>query len=65
MMTEGCFSMGAAERERSHLIRATVECCLEQREAAERAGVDVRQFKRLVLMWKQDGDAGLVSRRRG
>ena len=64
-MTEGCFLMSADERERSHLIRATVEGCLGQREAAERAGVSPRHFKRLVRSWRQDGDAGLVSRQRG
>lgn len=57
--------MSADERERSHLIRATVEKRLGQREAAERAGVSPRHFKRLVRSWKQDGDAGLVSRQRG
>jgi hypothetical protein len=64
-MAEGCLLMSADERDRLHLIRATVEKTLGQREASERAGVSVRQFKRLVRAWKQDGDAGLVSRQRG
>lgn len=64
-MAEGCLLMSADERNRSHLIRETVEKKLRQREAAERLGVSTRQFKRLVRAWKQDGDAGLVSRQRG
>ncbi len=38
---------------------------LSQRQASERLGIGVRQFKRLVRSWKQQGDAGLVSRQRG
>lgn len=64
-MSEGLLLMSSAERERLSLIRATVAKRLGQREAAERAGVSVRHFKRLVRAWKQHGDTGLVSRQRG
>jgi transposase len=64
-MRERCLLMSVSERDRSHLIRRTVEKSLGQREAAERLGLSVRQFKRLVHAWKRDGDGGLVSRRRG
>ena len=64
-MTEGCLLMSALERERSALIRATVGKRLGQRDAAERADVSVRRFKRFVRCWKLGGDAGLVSRQRG
>ena len=57
--------MSAVERDRAHVIRQTQEKQLRQREAAERLGIGVRQFKRLVRSWKQQGDAGLVSRQRG
>lgn len=57
--------MSANERERSHLIRQAVEGLLCQKQAAERLGVSVRQFKRLVRRWKDAGDAGVVSRQRG
>ena len=57
--------MSADERERSHLVRQCVEGRLGQREASERLGIGVRQFKRLVQSWRQSGDAGLVSRQRG
>jgi transposase len=64
-MAGGFLEMSLDERERSHLVRACVEARMGQREASERLGIGVRQFKRLVRAWKQDGDAGLVSRQRG
>ncbi len=57
--------MSIVERERSHLVRQTQENQLSQRQASERPGISVRQLKRLVRSWKQQGDAGLVSRQRG
>jgi transposase len=64
MAAEGLW-MSDEERERSHLVRQTQEKQLSQRQASERLGIGVRQFKRLVRSWKQQGDAGLVSRQRG
>jgi len=64
-MAEGYLLMSAEERERLHLIRRTVEKTLSQRDAAERLGICVRQFKRLVQAWRRDGDGGLLSRQRG
>jgi len=64
-MVEGVLSMSVAERERAYLVRAYLEHRLCQREASERLGIGVRQFKRLVRSWKAEGDAGLVSRQRG
>ena len=57
--------MSIVERERSHLVRRTEGKQLSQRQASERRGISVRQLKRLVRSWKQQGDAGLVSRQRG
>jgi len=57
--------MSGKERDLGYLIRQTVGHRLSQREAAERLGISVRQFKRLIRSWKQDGDAGLLSRQRG
>jgi transposase len=62
---EGYLVTSGKERERSHLIRRTIEKTLGQREAAERLGLSVRQFKRLVRSWKRHGDAGLLNRQRG
>ena len=64
-MAEGFLEMSAAERERSHLVRQCVEGRLGQREASERLGIGLRQFKRLVRSWRRNGDAGLVSAQRG
>jgi transposase len=64
-MVEGALLMSEKERERSHVIRQAVEHHVSQREAAERLGMCVRQFKRLVQRWRREGDAGLVSRQRG
>jgi transposase len=64
MAAEGLW-MSNVERERSHLVRQTQEKHLSQRQASERLGIGIRQFKRLVRSWKQQGDAGLVSRQRG
>jgi len=64
MAAEGLW-MSIEERERSHLVRQTQAKQLSQRQASERLGIGVRQFKRLVRSWKQQGDAGLVSRQRG
>jgi len=57
--------MSGEERDCSFLVREAVACRVGQRAASERLGIGVRQFKRLVRAWKQDGDAGLVSRQRG
>jgi transposase len=57
--------MSAKERERCHVVRQSVEGLLGQREASDRLAIGVRQFKRLVRRWREAGDAGLVSRRRG
>lgn len=64
-MTEGLLLMSVEERERSHVVRQAIECHLSQQECAERLGIGVRQFKRLVRAWRRDGAAGLVSRQRG
>jgi transposase len=64
-VAEGLLLMSAQERDRSHVVRQAVEHHLSQQEGAERLGIGVRQFKRLVRAWKQAGAAGLISRQRG
>lgn len=58
-------TMSGKERERAFLVRQAIEGGLSQRQAAERLGIGVRQFKRLVRAWRVSGDGGLVSRQRG
>ena len=62
---DGALVMSRSERERLHVVRQAAEGGLGQREASERLGIGVRQFKRLVRVWRGEGDAGLVSRQRG
>jgi transposase len=57
--------MSGEERDRAFLVLQAIEGRLSQREASERLGIGVRQFKRLVRNWRSGGDAGLVSRQRG
>ena len=64
-MREGILGMSASERDRASLVRRHVEEGLSQREASERLGIGVRQFKRLVRDWRREGDAGMMSRQRG
>jgi transposase len=64
-MAEGILSMSQTERDRAFVVRQCVDGRLSQREASERLGIGVRQIKRLVRTWRRDGDAGLISRRRG
>jgi transposase len=64
-MAEGDLLMSGSERDRAHVVRQALDHHLGQREASERLGISVRQFKRLVRSWREAGDAGLVSRQRG
>ena len=64
-MSGGVVAMSALERERACLVRQAVRGELSQREASDRLGICVRQFKRLVRAWRSQGDTGLVSRQRG
>jgi transposase len=64
-MSGRVLAMSASERERACLVRQAVRGEVGQREGAERLGIGVRQFKRLVRAWRSQGDSGLVSRQRG
>ena len=57
--------MSGKEVDRLSLVRKLEAKRLRQREAAEQLGLSVRQVKRLLRRYRQDGAAGLVSRRRG
>lgn len=64
-MAETGLCMSDGERDRAYLVRQTIEGRLSQREASERLGISVRQFKRLVHRVRAEGDGGVVSRQRG
>ena len=57
--------MSARERERAVVMRALDEGRLSQADGAAQLGIGVRQAKRLLRSWRQQGDSGLVSRQRG
>jgi transposase len=58
-------AMSGAERERVDVLRRVLRGELRQVRAAELLGVGVRQAKRLVRGYRCDGEASVVSRRRG
>ena len=53
------------EVDRLGVIREVVGKHLRQREAGERVGLSVRQVKRLLRRYREEGARGLRSRRRG
>ena len=58
-------AMSAGELERVVVIRRVVGRELDQARAAELLDIGVRQVKRLIRAYRQRGDRGLVSARRG
>ena len=57
--------MTRKELERARIIHAVIEKQLTQREAALRLALSVRQIKNLVRRYREQGEAGLISRHRG
>lgn len=64
-MTEEHITMSHKELDRLEIIQAVAGKQLKQLEAARQSGLSVRQIKRLVRRYRDEGAAGLVSRRRG
>lgn len=64
-MAEGILGMSSVERERLVSVSQVASGRLRQGVAAERLGICVRQVKRLLRAYRDRGDAGLVSLRRG
>lgn len=58
-------SLSIGERDRLVLLRQVAEGTLSVRRAAERAGLSVRQFRRLVRRFEAEGDGAVVHRGRG
>jgi Helix-turn-helix domain len=57
--------MSAKERDRLAVIRQVADRKMKQGRAGELLDLEVRQVKRLVRAYRQRGDRGLVSGRRG
>lgn len=64
-MSEGLIALSHRELDRLGVIEAVAQGRRRQREAADELGLSVRQLKRLVRRYRDDGAAGLASRRRG
>jgi transposase len=64
-MSGDVLAMSAKERDRAAVIRRVVAGEVGQARAAELLSLGVRQIKRLVRDYRAQGDAGLVSARRG
>ena len=58
-------ALSGAERERLDVLRRMMPGELRQACAAELLGIGVRQVKRLVRSYRCEGEASVVSRRRG
>lgn len=64
-MTEEHITMSHKEVDRLGVIQAVARKQLKQREAARQLGLSVRQVKRLVRRYRDQGAGGLVSGHRG
>ncbi len=58
-------ALSGAERERLNVLRRRMRGELRHARAGELLGVGVRQVKRLVRGYRCEGEASVVSRRRG
>lgn len=63
--TYGWVTMSMRELDRLKVIEAIIEGRLKPAAAAQRLRLTTRQVHRLVLRYREDGPAGLTSRRRG
>ena len=64
-MGGGTELMSRKEVQRLTVLQRVLEEGLEQARAAQQLGLSVRQVKRLCRRLREEGAAGLISRRRG
>jgi len=57
--------MSHKELDRLQIIHESVKRHITQEQAAVRIGISIRQVKRLVHRYRNEGPVGLISRRRG
>jgi len=62
---EDLLMMKPREIKRLHLIHQALEKKINQRQAAELAGLSSRQMRRLMKRIEQEGDRGILHRKRG
>lgn len=65
MVGTGTITMSTSEIDRLKVIQAIVDGTLKPMQAAQRLGLTTRQVQRLVNRYRDDGAAGIVSRKRG
>lgn len=65
MAGTGTITMSASEIDRLKVVQAVVDGNLKPMQAAQRLGLTTRQVQRLVNRYRDDGAAGIVSRKRG
>ena len=65
MVGTGAITMSVGEIDRLKVVQAIVDGNLKPMQAALRLGLTTRQVQRLVNRYRDDGAAGLVSRKRG
>jgi transposase len=65
MMQGGLLTMSTEELDRLSIVQKIVDKRLTQVVAAQQLGLTVRQIKRLIKKYKQNGAEGLVSKKRG
>ena len=57
--------MTSKELARKKEVERALDHRITQKEAAERLGISERQFRRILRRYRQEGDGGLVSQKRG
>src|SRR5215475_2163281 len=62
---EDILLMRPREWKRLHLIHQALEKKINQKQAAELAGLSTRQMRRLMKRVREEGDRGIWHRRRG
>lgn len=65
MPVTGMITMSMREIDRLKIIQAIVDGNLKPIRAAERLQITMRQVRRLVSRYREEGTVGLVSKRRG
>lgn len=64
-MIKETVTMSHKELGRLQIIQESINRHITQEQAAARIGISIRQVKRLVQRYRNEGPSGLVSRRRG
>ncbi|MFR6578908.1 MAG: helix-turn-helix domain-containing protein, partial [Klebsiella pneumoniae] len=64
-MIKETVTMSHKELDRLHIIQESLNRHITQEQAAARIGISIRQVKRLVQRYRNEGPSGLVSHRRG